>query len=406
MNSRGSKFRFHCPACGQALNAPAGSVGKRAVCPHCKVSITIPKGLERPIAEDDPATTLALPAKTSTEPPAWREIVRNCRDFVPLIECAAGVGSGLLISRDGLVLTSKHVVAHATLFMLKFHDGSRAKAVIVHQHGTRDLAILRAAIARDCCFDIDKEVADAVEAGDDVLAIGHPRGLAFTSTRGIVSEPHRLLIDGEYVQTDVAINPGNSGGPLVDRFGKLVGVNTQIQRDSEGLGFAIGGKEARAYAMFVIDQLARKQLHFPTDEEIAAAERAMTPWDIANAAAKASSLAYAPGKLPSGEPCIELQSPGGTRFVVYIGGNLYVVGGCMANQLTEKQIRDPVLLLQLIRWQNELCGPAFDIAQHSLFIGLRRRVEGLDVNEARDAILRVAEALDRLSTPIRQILGR
>jgi hypothetical protein len=350
--------------------------------------------------------TLALPAKASGEAPAWREIVRECRDFVPLIECAAGVGSGLLVSRDGLVVTSRHVVERSPLFMLKFFDGSRAKAVVVHTHGSRDLAVLRAAIRRECCFDIEHDVADAIEAGDDVLAIGHPRGLAFTSTRGIVSETRRRLVDGEYVQTDVAINPGNSGGPLLDRFGKLVGLNTQIQKDSEGLGFAIGGKEVQAYALFVMDQLARKDLHFPSDEQIASAEQSLTPWDIAHAAASASGLTFAPGKMPGGEPCLDVRSPGGIPFAVYIGGNLFVVGGCIAPALSDAQVRDPVLLLHLIRWQNELCGPAFDITQNNLYLGFRRSVQGLDVNEAREAILRVAEALDLLTRPIREHLRR
>src|SRR5207249_538183 len=125
---------------------------KRAACPHCKVSITIPQGLNPTIVDNDPATTLALSAKTSREAPEWRDIVRACRDFVPLIECAAGVGSGLLVSRDGLVVTNRHVVHHSAVFMLKFHDESKAKAVVVHTHGSRDLAVLRAAIRRDCCF--------------------------------------------------------------------------------------------------------------------------------------------------------------------------------------------------------------------------------------------------------------
>src|SRR5439155_6450954 len=231
--------------------------------------------LNRKIADDDPETTLALPAKASGEAPAWREIVHDCVDLVPLIECAAGIGSGLLVSRDGLVVTNRHVVEHSPLFMVKFHDGSKAKGVVVHTHGSRDLAVLRAAIRRERCFDIEAAVATEVQAGDDVLAIGHPRGLAFTSTRGIVSEPCRRLVDGEYVQTDVAINPGNSGGPLLDRFGKLVALNTQIQKDSEGLGFAIGAREVQAYALFVLDQLRRHEIHLPSDEEIAAAEHSL-----------------------------------------------------------------------------------------------------------------------------------
>src|SRR5438874_2349788 len=141
MAAASAKIRFHCPACGRALNAPATSIGKRAACPHCKVSITIPHGLNRKIADDDPETTLALPAKASGEAPAWRQIVRDCVDLVPLIECAAGIGSGLLVSRDGLVVTNRHVVERSPLFMIKFHDGSKARGVVVHTHGSGDLAV-------------------------------------------------------------------------------------------------------------------------------------------------------------------------------------------------------------------------------------------------------------------------
>ena len=399
-------IRFHCPACGRALSAPPGSVGKRAVCPHCKISLTIPQGLNHQILCDEEPPSIATATATCAEGPAWREIVRDVRELVPLIECAAGVGSGLLVSRDGLVVTNRHVVERSQLFMLRFYDGSKAKAVLVHTHGSRDLAVLRAAIRRERCFDIEHNVADSVEAGDDVLAIGQPRGFAFTSTRGIISEPHRRLADGEYVQTDVAINPGNSGGPLLDRFGKLVALNTQIQRDSEGLGFAIGGKEVQAYVLFVLDQLRRHEIHLPSDEEIAAAEHSLSPWDIAVAAVNASALHNHPSQTGHGQPCLNVQTPGGLPFTVYVGGNLFVVGGCVASHLSDKQLRDPDLLLQLLKWQNELCGPNFEISGDGLFLGFRRSVQGLDVNEAREAILRVSDALEALSEPLRRHLGR
>src|SRR5205823_4609112 len=110
---------------------------------------------------------------------------------------------------------------------------------------------------------IEHNVAPDAQAGDDVLAIGHPRGFAFTSTRGIISATRRRLPDGEYVQTDVAINPGNSGGPLLDQQGRLVGLNTRVTVDAQGLGFAIGGEEVRAYVLYVLDLIRRRELHCP-----------------------------------------------------------------------------------------------------------------------------------------------
>ena len=325
-----------------------------------------------------------------------------------LIECSAGVGSGLLVSLDGLVVTNRHVVDHAEVFMLRFHDGSKAKAVPVHAHGSRDLAVVRAAIRREGCFDVERDVAGEVHAGDDVLAIGHPRGLAFTATRGIVSEPHRRLPDGEYVQTDVAINPGNSGGPLLDRAGKLVGLNTRMQQDSEGLGFAIAGADVRAYVLFVMDQLRRRAIRLPTDEEIAATQQKMTPADVVFAAAQATGLLHRKERIggASGPPRVVVQSPTGCPFQVFVSGTTFQVNACVASGLTDKQQRDGKFLLQLLKWQNELCGPCFDVSGNNLYLSFRRGLEGMDVSEAREAILRVAEALDKLYRPILRQLGR
>ncbi len=406
MGEDGSKFKFHCPSCGKALNAPSNAVGQRADCPHCKASITVPDGQWAKPSELQPPSISLEALVASGEPPSWRDVVQTNRDYVPLIECACGVGSGLLVSRDGLVVTNRHVVERSRVFMLRFLDGSKARAVIVHLHGTRDLAMIRAAIRRESSFDMKSAVGEGVEAGDDVLAIGHPRGLAFTATCGIVSEPHRLLIDGEYVQTDVAINPGNSGGPLLDRFGNLVGLNTRIQAESEGLGFAIGGKEVQAYVLYVKDQLARAKLHMPSDDEIAKSDQSLSPWDIACAAARASGLSYREITIPISQPALAVLTARNNALTISIGGNLFRVTGCVAANLSDKQLHDHKLLYQLLRWQNELCGPSFDVNSSTLHLGVRRSIEGLDVTEAREAILRVADAFDALYPAIQRHLGR
>jgi hypothetical protein len=402
-----TSFKFHCPACGRALSSPTRAVGKRARCPQCQVSITIPamEGMACP-PPAAPRPSLSIPAKPAVpaEPPTWRAIVRANREFVPLIECACGVGSGLLVSQDGLVVTNRHVIEGAPLYMLTFYDGSKAKAVTVHTHERRDLAVIRAAIRREKCFDIEKRVADTPHAGDDVLAIGHPRGFAFTATRGIVSETRRRLPDGEYLQTDVAINPGNSGGPLLDQFGRLVGLNTRTQKESQGLGFAIGGREVQDYVLYVLDLLKRRELRYESDEEIARKEKCLTPWDIAKAAVFATGLPHRQAVGGDGPPSLEIKTAAGRVFCVAVGGNIFRVFGAIATGLSKKELKDPELLARLLGWQNELCGPAFELTADALAIGFKRSVEGLDVNEAREAILRVADAIDALHDPIRRYL--
>ena len=415
MNGEGASFRFHCPACGRALTAPQSAIGKRAACPLCKVSITIPSLPATPCGDPaGDATTseiiaadhvpLAAAAIPNGDPPDWRKLVQTHREFVPLIECPAGVGSGLLISGDGLVVTNRHVIDGAKVFMMTFYDGSKAKAVTVHTHSHRDLAVARAAIRRDKHFDIARAVADEPRAGDDVLAIGHPRGFAFTSTRGIVSETRRRLADGLYVQTDVAINPGNSGGPLLDQHGNLVGINTRTQLDAQGLGFAILGQEVQDYALYVLDLIQRGEVHVPSDDDIAKIEKAMTPWDIANAGVQASGLRHRLSANATGQQCLTVKTPAGGAFTVTVGGNVFRCAGAIATGLSAAQLRNPELLVRLLGWQNELCGPAFEITGDALLLGYKRSVEGLDVNEAREAILRVADAMDALVQPVRKFI--
>ena len=420
MHGEGANIRFHCPACGRALTSPADAIGRRATCPLCHVSITIPALPASPcgdpaadettseivaaVADHVPLAAAAIP---NGDPPDWRKLVQTHREFVPLIECPGGVGSGLLISGDGLLVTNRHVIDSARVFMVTFYDGSKAKAVTVHTHGHRDLAIVRAAIRRDKHFDIARDVTNEPRAGDDVLAIGHPRGFAFTSTRGIVSETRRRLADGLYVQTDVAINPGNSGGPLLDQYGNLVGLNTRTQLDAQGLGFAILGEEVQDYALYVLDLIERGELRVPSDDDIAKIEKAMTPWDIANAGVQASGLRHrlTAAAGANGHQCINVKTAsGGGNFAVTVGGNIFRVAGAIATGLSAKQLRDPELLIRLLGWQGELCGPTFEIAGDTLLLGYKRSVEGLDVNEAREAILRVADAMDALHQPIRKFI--
>jgi Do/DeqQ family serine protease len=155
-----------------------------------------------------------------------------------------GLGSGVVMSVDGYVLTNNHVVEGSGTVAVAFGEGKPAPARIVGTDPETDLAVLKVE-ARDLT-PITLGDSDALRIGDVVLAIGNPFGVGQTTTQGIVSGTGRnrvgINIFENFIQTDAAINPGNSGGALVDAAGRLVGINTAILSPSGGslgIGFAI-----------------------------------------------------------------------------------------------------------------------------------------------------------------------
>lgn len=153
-----------------------------------------------------------------------------------------GLGSGVLYSSDGFILTNAHVVAGASHVNITFADGRTMPAGILGAEPERDLAILRIAAQG---LPVAHLHPSPLRVGQLVVAIGNPYGLDFTVTAGVVSALGRTLpIDhttklDHLIQTDTPINPGNSGGPLVDVQGRVVGITTAILPFAQGLGFAI-----------------------------------------------------------------------------------------------------------------------------------------------------------------------
>ena len=159
-------------------------------------------------------------------------------------------GTGFIISSEGQVVTNAHVVENATDIQVMLYDGSVLEAELVQQDPTRDLAVLQ--IEGEDLPAARLGLSADVEVGDEVLAIGNALGLGDTPTvtTGIVSALEReLQLSGSrltrLIQTDAAINPGNSGGPLVNANGEVIGVNTAIAGNAEGIGFAISIDHAR-----------------------------------------------------------------------------------------------------------------------------------------------------------------
>ena len=206
-------------------------------------------------------------------------IVRG-RDFFgrrmqPRRQYTSGLGSGVVVSDDGYVLTNAHVVENATELMVRLHEGEEHSARIIGTDPTRDIAVLK--IDRTGLVPAAFDDSDDLDVGEWVLAVGSPFGFSNTVTAGIVSArggdsanvPDELREFEDYIQTDAAINPGNSGGPLINLEGEVVGINTAIfsrTGGSIGLGFAIPADVARVSTEEIIRTRARGWLGVEIDQ--------------------------------------------------------------------------------------------------------------------------------------------
>lgn len=168
-----------------------------------------------------------------------------------------GLGSGVIISSDGVLLTNNHVVEGASDIEVQLSDGRQARAELVGTDPETDLAVLRIKLPDLPAVPLGDSTT--LQVGDAVLAIGNPFNVGQTVTSGIVSALGRSQLGintfENFIQTDAAINPGNSGGALVDADGRLVGINTAIfsrSGGSLGIGFAIPVDVARQVAAAIL----------------------------------------------------------------------------------------------------------------------------------------------------------
>ncbi len=152
------------------------------------------------------------------------------------------LGSGFVISKEGLIITNNHVVEKATEIKIKLENGKEYDAKLVGRDPKTDLALIQVTPDKDFPTPVVLGDSDALRVGDWVMAVGNPFGLGHTVTTGIISAKSRVLGAGPYddfLQTDAAINPGNSGGPLFNMNGQVIGINTAIIAQGQGIGFAI-----------------------------------------------------------------------------------------------------------------------------------------------------------------------
>jgi serine protease DegQ len=187
------------------------------------------------------------PANPLLEDPFFRRFFGHIENQPQRVN---NLGSGVIVSQDGYVLTNHHVIEAADEIQVALADGRSVPAELVGSDLETDLAVLR--VRENGLHPITFSAAESLKVGDVVLAIGNPFGVGQTVTMGIVSALGRSHLGintfENYIQTDAAINPGNSGGALVDAAGNLVGVNTAIFSKTGGnlgIGFAVPVSIAR-----------------------------------------------------------------------------------------------------------------------------------------------------------------
>jgi serine protease Do len=173
-------------------------------------------------------------------------------------------GSGVLVDARGIVVTNQHVIVGGDTIRVQLADNREFEAKLIGGDSDFDLAVLK--IQGGGAFPyVPIGADDSILIGETVIAIGNPYGLDHTVTTGVVSALGRSLQSGEslyqdIVQTDASINPGNSGGPLLDIRGRLIGINTAIHREAQGIGFAIPIWRVRN----VVDQILQHGSVLPT----------------------------------------------------------------------------------------------------------------------------------------------
>lgn len=189
---------------------------------------------------------ISIPNHPLLDDPVFRRFFRD----LPNQEPTSGLGSGVIVSEKGYLLTNAHVIQGAEQIEVGLADGRRAKAAVVGTDPETDLAVLKISLPNLPVIAFGRP-ADA-RVGDTVLAIGNPFGVGQTVTQGIISAMGRSRLGintyENFIQTDAAINPGNSGGALIDTQGNLLGINTAIYTRSggnQGIGFAIPADTAR-----------------------------------------------------------------------------------------------------------------------------------------------------------------
>ena len=198
---------------------------------------------EVPPALATPSAAAAQPERASSavrqgaSAPRWSDVAARAQSWTVAVRADQSYGAGVAVDRAGFVLTNLHVVDGAKAITVTPFGGDPVSAEVLDTDRELDLALLRLPSPLGNAAVVGR--SEALGVGDEVMAVGSPRKMYFSVSRGMVSFPNRFLDGVEYIQTDLPINVGNSGGPLVDDGGNVVGIVSFILRDSQGISFAL-----------------------------------------------------------------------------------------------------------------------------------------------------------------------
>ena len=188
-----------------------------------------------------------------------REFFGQQQQQQPSERTERGLGSGFIVSSDGRIITNSHVVDGADTVEVTLKDGRKLQGRVLGSDSVTDVAVIK--VDASSLPVVPLSNSDQIQAGEWAIAIGNPLGLDNTVTVGIISATGRSSNAAgipdkrvDFIQTDAAINPGNSGGPLLNERGEVIGMNTAIRADAQGIGFAIPSNTLQRIG----DQLAAK----------------------------------------------------------------------------------------------------------------------------------------------------
>ena len=201
----------------------------------------------------DASRTVATNAPAMFNDPFFRQFFGSQMPNIPNEQIQRGLGSGFVVSSDGLILTNAHVVDGSDKVTVTLKDGRTFEGEVMGTDSFTDVAVIK--IEAEDLPAMSFADSEVLQPGEWAIAIGNPLGLDNTVTTGIVSGTGRSSAQVgvadkrvSFIQTDAAINPGNSGGPLLNAKGEVIGINTAIIPNAQGLGFAIPINDARDIA--------------------------------------------------------------------------------------------------------------------------------------------------------------